>query len=467
MGWIILMWILTGIATAIPVILLLVQRLRFVQDFFALLLFAQFIVYLHIAPALWAPKIPEELLSLYVYLMLFCVLLFEVPFLVIYLRIKRAAGNPAVPPATVRAGRQELFAVATAIFAVVYLIIALRNGIFFARIGFEGLVEAILKLSLPEFVLYRMFQLTSVFLVSLLLASVVIQQPQARSRIVKASVLVAGGILVANQTVNSRVHSVIILAISCGILLMVGRFRLASRRGAGLAVIVTLIAAYAVQITLNARDIVPSQGFQVELFNPFHRGPEERAELDDARFRLNGIDLMARITPEARRQGFAMGEAWKGALMVAVGQLSFGTIVSAADIVDYKESFAGSPKRYLMMRYMDLNWPDYSSCALTDAYGNFGLWALPLTALVLGSLCALLTTGLSLHNSPPLLAFALFISFQLLIFEQELVVLLTALLNSLPVLIFVLLLNPIARASAKISNVHTRVGPPQAAISMH
>lgn len=453
--------ILTLVSAALPTWVLLTRHLRLSRDYFFLIVYAEIVIYLHLAPTLWAFQISSELQGLYFELQLAAIFLFEIPILWLYHHFSkrdRVVSSGEAPRMYVSSARLLRLALLAAILCAAFSYVAFTNGIFFMHIGWEEALQALLKLTFPEFVAYRLFALSGAFLIGVLIVSIMNQRRQRGKASFKSLVLILTGsttvIFFTYEALNARLRTAMAVCMVVGILIMVGRIPVFSRRGLLVGGLSLIAAWYGIRVAINARQILPQRGAASAIFNPFLSSEtDEETEFDDWRFRLNGIDLMARMTPAAEQEGFANGEAWSGFALVMIGQLTLGSVVSSDEVAKNKESFLVSPKKYLLDRYVEDNRIDYPSCVLTDLYGNFGLVGFPIGAVVVAWACGLVRRGFSQTGSPLSVVVALYVVFPLLFFEQELAVFVSSLVNTLPVLFLVILMNPmvaVRRASSPL-----------------
>lgn len=434
------MWLLTLLAISIPLAVLFLGRIDIYGDYFFFLLYAQLIIYLHLAPTLWASEINDfKVRGLYVLLQFGCIFLFELPFLWIYLRVKRRLmANPvASHSAWIFNARDCLRLAALAfILAVAFFGIAESRGILFTRLGEKEKLLSFLSLGPGQFAAYRMFQLTGSFLVCVLAAARLKSKTCTHRSLTWLLTLCVAGIYFLQAIINSREESLVFLALLLGTILYLGKTQSLSRRALWLGLIGALGGMYVLRTSEGFRQAYAEEGrIEWRLLNPFisRSGPEDT----DLRLRLNGIDLMAEIMPAAEREGFAKGDAWKGMAVVALFQY-FGSKAA----VEYKESYLASPKAYLIQRYTNLGTVDYFSCILTDAYGNFGLLGFPMVALVLAWCCAYSTVAIARPSTPATLVLGLFLAAHMLSFDQQFSELLLGWVKKTPVLMAVLVVNP-------------------------
>lgn len=451
MLWTVCSVVIALASMAMPAWLLLKKRLTLAVDFFFLVLYAEILVYLHIAPTLWMASLAEDAQWNYSVLQAAALVLFELPMLWLYFRFsKRRLKSRAITNSLlVDERKQLLLAIATLSLCIAFLFVALRHDIFYIRLGYEGTIDALLGLSLPEYVAYRLFGLAGAFLVCMLVISLLIRGRSPESSTarqgqvtVRRLTVAVGVVFLLYQGFNSRLHTAVAVLVVLGAIISLGNISLISRKGLLLSAVTGLLFWYGYHFALNVRYMYVNGTLGIGAANPFVSW-EAPSDVDDWRFRLNGIDLMARITPAAEREGFAEGAAWKGIALVLVGQMSLGTVVSSADVAAYKADFLGSPKKYLMDRYLGEDWVDIPSCLLTDIYGNFGLYGFPVAAILVACMCAFVRRALSVASSPLAVILSAYLAFHLLMFEQELATLLSGLITTLPALFAVLLVNPL------------------------
>ncbi len=133
---IILMWVLTGIAIAIPAVFFGRGKLQLQRDFFFLFVYAQFLAYLHIAPTYRAPDLPGNILPTYFWLECASILFFEIPCLWLYLRAmrkytleeqNRSIGWQVIPD------RHLIFVGGSMLLCLLYWYVIVRNELVFSR----------------------------------------------------------------------------------------------------------------------------------------------------------------------------------------------------------------------------------------------------------------------------------------------------------------------------------------------
>jgi hypothetical protein len=281
--------------------------------------------------------------------------------------------------------------IGTILCSIGFLRVSLPNDLFYRRIGHEALAARSLGLSLPLLALYRSFQETANFLI--LLHWLAIYQSSPRLRIVRgalwcslASLLVVYGLFVL---VNNRYQTALFLLFN-----FVGfsffrplkqNAQPITARTLGFFGLITLVC---MQLVVQFRMQIDCQEkfdlFALRPIAPHCQAiPHQDEEQTPARWRLNGLDLMARITRPALDQGFLWGKAW-----VTPVSLYYYALVDRDAYQRIKLETRTNPKTYLLKHYLGDQSPDYFSSLLTDLYGNFAIWLFPLPGLLLGWLAA-------------------------------------------------------------------------------
>jgi len=342
--------------------------------------------------------------------------------------------------------KQHMLVIGSGLFATSYLFVLVNRGLLFRRIGHEGLAMAMLDLSLPEFAVMRVFDRMAIPLICLLVIIVSQARQSSRNRrLAFLSLAITASVWLFVSGLNSRQIALqtILLGLAMWVYWARSYIRLNSRLICGGA-IAALVALYTVNLTLNVRaEWVDkgADGLRLEWFNPFYVRQEQnnRGQDHELAHRLNGVDLMARITPRARAIGYSWGEAWWPCVVVQVGQFVAPEIAR-----EYKSAMATTSKYYLMREYAGIYLPDYPNCTLTDIYGNLGPAGLTLAAVAIAVLLAWTNRGLAHPRSSFQLVVAVVAAQELTRFESEfLSMTLLSWVTNLPVLLTLLVINPI------------------------
>lgn len=409
-------------------------------------MYAQALTYLFVAPSLVAADLPTSTQARYAFFLWWALPLFCVPFLVCYRwalsRYERRWSG--LRRFGVRPAASVLFASGSCVLAFGWLWVALSRNLLYRRLGAEGIAGAQLDLSLIEFGLYRAFMEFAPFLAIYALVVLRVGQPVAWVRqLWRFCLLVTGALYGLNVLINSRLSGVLFLAALVGVYLITAPdVRRIRPERAILAVMTVLAALYVVRVSENIRERISNGGsaFDVSNLNPGGTvgGGEEGYQL-----RLNGIDLVALIADNVEAQGPALGRAWAVPLLLQLDPL-FRTELTE----QMKRAALTTAKSFLLLQYAGIAEPDYYSCMISDAYGNIGLPGFLAVALLLALACAFATAGLRAGTRPAVLLLASFVLSRILPFEQEFSNILFGWIKLTPLLIVVLLVNPLARFDA-------------------
>jgi hypothetical protein len=433
-------------------------KLRFVRDYFFLILVAQVLAYLHFGPSVAAWEVDSGLRLQYATLQLWAIVLFEVPLYLVYLNLRarltrgRSVGSSTL--ARPSGGKSVTLVVGASVGALAFLVIALRYDLLFRRIG-DTLAPAQLAIPMGQFVLYRLFiEGAPVMFGSMLVCYFAARHTGSR----RIQLVCLGGLFVVGLVygwfllLNTRLGTVRFVAIAFGLTLY---WRSAARTVARIPLAqvaaLVLVVVYCVKVIETVRHkYVPGEpALRLAYFNPLYSYGESLETKTSTH--LNGIDFMAQMTPAAKADGFARGQAWVVPVFLTFGQFF------ARDVANqYKLSLMTNAKSYLMVRYTPIVSSDPFNCLLTDAYGNFGLVGFAMVAIALGMLYALASAALATPRSAGGLVVGLFALTHGFYFEQEFILLLIGWVKVIPVLGALLLVNPLRvrdlRASVPVAS---------------
>jgi hypothetical protein len=99
----------------------------------------------------------------------------------------------------------------------------------------------------------------------------------------------------------------------------------------------------------------------------------------------------------------------------------------------------------LMEKHTDIKYNDYPSCMLTDIWGNFWIFGLPMGALIVALCFSLLRYGLISTAVPALFVTSLIFVNYFIIFEKEFFDWTIGWIKVVPAIIFLTILNPIKK----------------------
>jgi hypothetical protein len=434
-------------AVLLPIIGIAVGALKIRRDAFLLLVYAQSVIYIDVAPVIASVEVTAAAQARYSWLQAWALVLFQAPLLAIYaFRMRKVEVTPRT--LGLSSGRLALFSIGAAVLGAGYMIVALKYGILYRRLSDE-LVTVQMSMNIVEFAVYRVFVELGPFLLAVMLLIGRLSPPRtAHDRLLlRAGFLLTLLPYLAYVLINSRLMAVVILATLFAMWTLLSVQRRGLRTGAALAVILAGgTALYSVRVVENIRMAVFTGG---NMFAPRNFLPVSAYEgpLDDVlKWRLNGLDLMAIIADNVETQGPAWGTAWAGPFIV-----SLDPIVRTPLTVDMKLAGLTTAKSFLLLRYGGVAKTDYYNCMLSDAYGNFGRLGFLVVAIVLASLFGWATSAVATSASPAMLITAAFFLTRGLPFEQEFATLLYGWFKLVPFVAAVVVLSPLrARLSRTI-----------------
>jgi hypothetical protein len=435
------------------------KALQLPRDYFFLLLYAQAYVLLHLAPTLVVQgEVPgvagspdSRLQWLYIFIQLSAILLFEWPLLRWYTRAFAAPlkqtwiGSKLPEPRLSNAIAVSVFAI---VFSLTFLGLAISYGVLRLPHVAEIIAELFVDLPTPIYAIHRLFVYSGPFLASVLLVVLLRIKQEPGRTIVAAAFCVTAGTWLLYALLNYRGLTVLGVATVGGILLVcrdrsaLGRSNEGQKSTYRRLILAGLVATYGIIVATNIRfDYEPSGGLRWQHFNPLldlqDFMPHDRDPVTDLRWRLDGLDLMARMTPEAMRTGYAMGEGWKYPALIGLGQW-----VARGAVEKYKLDWLSDPKVYLLWRYTDLSYIDWPNTFVSDLYGNLAFPGFLIGAFILSAVYRRGEEALTRPVSASSLLFGIYLLTQSLDFQQCFAVWFFGLLRPAPILLFLFFVNP-------------------------
>jgi hypothetical protein len=455
---VVLCWFLTLLSAIVFARLIWTKKLSLSRDWFVVIYFAEIWLQLHLLPTLYlqasnlvadgVSRPDDEVTWYYVLIQFAGIALFQWPLLFLYLRgMKRNSLAKAQkdPPASIIPipNKVVLISIISITVTLVYLTVALRfnllrmprdsNLIPYLLLGLDTVVYAILRL----FVYSGLF--FGAFLLFLALRSHEATVP-VKILIWSAFVFTTGAWML-QALLFSRWEVAFGLAVLIGVVLTQKHAqwyrKIPRAKLARIVVVGVLILLYLMRVTYNFRFNNETEGLNLANLNPFISYEIPYYENQDLRYRLNGVDLMARITPRALHEGYALGAGWEYAFYCAVGQW-----IPGLSVEDYKLNPLTDTKAYLEYRYTGYRLPDWPNCFLTDLYGNLSFFGFLLAAWLLARVFVFVNRSLVSPKSTWDCLFALFLISQTMMFESGFAGWLFGLLRPASLLFVLLLLRP-------------------------
>jgi hypothetical protein len=461
----VIMWVLTALAAALPWRMLRHNLLRIPRDFFLFMIYGQSFIYLHLAPTLFVQASDLEgggrpdrsLMWLYALMQFASLVLFEWPFLRLYSRrMARVSVTAALKPyeGELNTAKSYVVSAFAILFSIAFLRVAIGNDIFHMPHYNQGIRELFANLPTYDYGVHRLFVYSGLFL-SCILLLMLLHAKAGKEKLWSGCAfgLTAGTWLLYHLS-NQRLTVTLGVAVLTGILLVrrsseqriwFPRWRLPGLNKSLPLILAVVAMIYTLVVANNVRYSYEAEGGltwkQLDPLMPLQdyiSGPHvSDAYETDPRWRLNGIDLMARITPGAIREGYAMGDAWKYSALISVGQW-----ISRTSIEEYRMNWVSDPKVYLLWRYTNFDAIDWPNTMLNDLYGNWSFPGLLIGAVVLAAILARGTAVLAYRTSGLSTVLGIFLLTQIVIFEQAFSGWLFGLLRSVPVLLVLVVMNP-------------------------
>jgi hypothetical protein len=405
------------------------------QDFFFVAWIAQFTAYMLISPAMGVQGEREFLQNQYAYFEVVSTLLFLLPAILTY-RFLRRTERPLRPVEFKLSGKTAwAAAIGLLLYEAVYVIFLFRTDSVFRRIGTYEAAEQ--RASMDAISLFALRSFEFAFLPGMMLL-LFFQfclhkntEDALRARRVLRVPLIAWGVLyLILGLLNSRLALLFGSLLLGGVILLYSR-KTFSRRGWALVIVLHVIALYAISVVMNLR-ILGLDSDLSEILNPTAAFNSSSYDFDHEWVRrLDGVDLIERVSEESETIGFANGKAW-----VIPAYIMLTQFVNPAASIEYKAQARTTAKSYLLERYTYLDPGDYPSCCLTDLYGNFGFWSFPVAGSFLAYLFAAAARLTMSARSSVLVCVGMFLSVHLIQFEQEFISLLLGWIRLVPSIVF-------------------------------
>ncbi|QDC02977.1 hypothetical protein [Mesorhizobium sp. 8] len=387
-----------------------------------------------------------------------------------------------------------LFISGSFFYAGLFTYVTLKSGLFFRRVGFEGLVERSLAMPIYELVIHRSFMenATTLLCATILLLVTVRLRPFVRIYAILVWLAIFA-LYSAFVIANNRFQSAILFF---GISIALGYAWDATkwRRSYLVVAIAAVVAfsAYSFRVTRNMRDEISIAGcVHPTVLDPtltamdiYHRavadphlckgsvvtdimaqiqaGPkngtsgdlnqDESAKrvLDSEKRpwdqRLNSLGLISAITRPAFSTGFGYGAFWVEPL-----SLYYYYVMDRDKYLEIKKQLRTNPKVYIANHYLDKRIADAPSSILTDAFANFSFVGFILAGVLMGTALGWTDAVLRSTTSAGAAVLAFFLMEKLLYTEKEMLTLVVDLMKFSPV--------PIV-AAALLWRVQLRRHPP-------
>jgi hypothetical protein len=390
---------------------------------------------------------PQTYVREYAIVQALCLIFFQLPLFAAYFRQDRAHEPDVL---TVDKRRGQWLATGAIGLAMAFVAVVARNNLWFLRLGAEALAERFVALPFADFVLFRSYQESALFLIGLLFFAAYKSTGRTR-RWLFVAFGANVGLYGAYNLLFSRWFIASLAMCLAGWWLTTRSRRLAwTPRSLTAVAGGGLLVAYLLIVVVNVRNLQWEGSFKVEALNPFLGGVFADTQ---GVSRLNCIDLMARLLPGIHEKGPSLGASW--------GQVTWlvRRFVDPEGFDRYRLAMATTAKSHLMDEYLDWRLPDYFSCTATDLFGSFHVAGLVLGALALSALFRFARRALTTPATGWQLTLGVFVVTQILIFDQEALVTFFGWPRKLPILLAMLALNPFVVSRQPRDDARTLTGP--------
>jgi oligosaccharide repeat unit polymerase len=293
-----------------------------------------------------------------------------------------------------------IFSFLLCLSALIFLYIAVDNGIFFRRIGHEALARASLDLSRVQLIFTRLFQETAIFITMVL--HILFVYSNKRKRLSKISTLFILCYLLVILTyflINSRMQlMILILSHFC----IFASFNKISRTIPKL--IAMLFIAFWTVLILRGAIVTENVSVSSIISEVISENPISN--------RLNGLKIIIELNEEVSERGMMYGEAWRNSIMIY-----YYMIFDENKYNLMKINMETTPKVLIYQYYKGEHIKDSPSSIVSDVYPNFGIIGLVILGGFIGMLLYLIKSGL--NNTTNLFKFLLSLYLIPLLFQFE------------------------------------------------
>jgi hypothetical protein len=400
---------------------------------------AQAVVYLLVAPALVVWLDDPGARRGYATVQIEQLVFFLIPFFAIYLALATPRARSHIVAVEVSAKRMLFLSAAFLAYDITYWVTVARLDLFTRRLGTDVIAELFGQLSLHELFVLR-FHDTTVFLFPALFLVIALRATDRHiRRIGKFLLTVAVASLLVHTLLNSRLQ-LVVGAFALAVVFMRLRPPLGRRvlvKAGSTFVLVTLLLMASTYAIRENRDWFGAAGPDDAAADRLERLGDPSHMANEWIKRLDCVDLVNTIKPSLSRSGFAKGEAWRVPFYML-----FGAFLDSEEYAAVKAEGLTTAKAWLLDRHTMIGLRDYYSCALTDAFGNFGYFGYLLAAFYF-AIVILVAERLLYSARPNALLLGIALLVHVVVFEAELFTQLFGWLKFAPAVVALMFLNPI------------------------
>ncbi|CAK9006205.1 Uncharacterized protein Rv1518 [Durusdinium trenchii] len=367
-------------------ILAAIYQLDTYRHFLSIICLAQVMLYAFVAPTaelFLLDRLGSDQAGWYLWLQLGVLVLF-LPGYALAFAVKGSSPAPPARQVVISGRKATLLCLFTVTSCVVYLLILAKYQLLFRRLGHAGLAQA--YLNLPFYFLFYVRAFDRLVLPMTLLSLLLVCRAPAGKvrRTGMVACLTSAVTMFLVMALNSRFE--LMRAISLMVTVSLPWIPVAQRANVlgflRRGIVPAMIMVVGVTFSARVRDAWNgdlANTFSWELLVPSFVSNVDDETLVGISHRLNGLDLASIIAPQADQHGFSYGQCWRPSVVATIGPLW-----GSEEARRLKASLITSPKIHLLYEYAGLITPDYPSCMLTDAFGNFGFSGLLIAGIVFG-----------------------------------------------------------------------------------
>lgn len=446
------LYVLLLVIALVPIVFAGTSRARIELDFFFMLFLLSGVVYIAVAPSLVAlgeDAIGEKTTANYPAIQAYIVTLFLLPMAATYRLLSGSLGSRMFGGLEFGISEPRIigFCLFFLCFEVAFIALAINSDMYVRRISSEKIAEVVSGLNIYQLVVLRTHDLATLPAISLLAILMPAIKRTTRCWVYRLALITLVTIVLSYSiyaVLNSRT-----LLIFLVIALWYGNLRAQKAKiklsAAGFVlVLVTII--YGFIVIANIRNHGTDAGLS-EIMNP----ATIVTEADSQAFnkwewtqRLDCANLISQMDDSLQKKGYEWGQAWERPLVAM-----YGPLIGLERAAEYKAEATTTAKTYLMEVHTDIELKDYFSCMVTDLWGNFWVYGLPVAAMLVATVFVLLRYGLTISQSPSIFVTTLIVAFYFVSFEREFVEWLFGWIKLLPAIALLVALNPINKISVQ------------------
>jgi hypothetical protein len=391
-------------------------------------------MYLYFSPSLSLTGNADDSLNEYFFIQILCFLFFSIPFILFYSQFRRfwkKSKEGVTSRIVLNRFSYILFIFVFCILGICFFAYVLESGVLITRIGSEARADMAVEAGGNLLgIVARLFEKNALFFSNVILFFVLYFRVPFIVRIIFFSIYLLYLIFVL---INSKLFFIVFLI---NIICVINSKRIFKGEPALKIkpfILGAVLIYYSYVVSTNIRnDFFYTQSFKIEYFYPWktQKGDSDGESLIK---RMDGIDLMAKISVNLTPRNISYGGAWGTPIF-----LIYGPLINKAKSDELKSTGNTTTKRALLQRHTSIDSYDYYSSCVSDLFGNFHFIGLLFGSLIFALIVSYIDSILSTTRKTT--HFNLLLSFYLLsyilFFEQEFIGIIGSIIQSLPIFFF-------------------------------